>query len=84
MADAWLDADVPGLVRLARLVELAGTAGASMTVLSEIRHLEDRFGLSPMARRRLQWEVEQAPNEDVSSSSSREGGDGRWLKAVSG
>jgi hypothetical protein len=26
---------------------------------AEIRQLEDRFGLSPLARRRLQWEIEE-------------------------
>jgi hypothetical protein len=81
MADGWLDADVPGLERLARLVELAGRDGVPMAVLTEIRHLEDRFGLSPMARRRLQWELEQKPAE--AAPVEREGGDTRWLKAVS-
>lgn len=82
MAEVWLEADVPGLIRLAELVELGHQAGATpLTVLSEIRALEDRYGLSPLARRRLQWEVEQAgggkarePKEDES----------RWLRAVSG
>jgi hypothetical protein len=32
-------------------------------MLSEARQLEDRFGLSPMARRRLQWEVARAGAE---------------------
>ena len=27
---------------------------------AEIRQLEDRYGLSPIARRRLQWEIGQA------------------------
>jgi hypothetical protein len=83
MAEGWLDADVPGLERLARLVELAGRDGVPMAVLTEIRHLEDRFGLSPMARRRLQWELEQNPPEVATSGSAREGGDNRWRKAVS-
>lgn len=32
-------------------------------LLAEVRQLEDRLGLSPMAMRRLQWEVEAAPEE---------------------
>lgn len=32
-------------------------------LLSEVRQLEDRLGLSPMAMKRLQWEVEAAPEE---------------------
>ena len=57
MATAWLPADVPTLVRLARIVELDNRGEASAALLAEARQLEDRFGLSPMARRRLQWEV---------------------------
>lgn len=30
-------------------------------LLAEVRQLEDRLGLSPMAMRRLQWEIELAP-----------------------
>lgn len=30
-------------------------------LLAEVRQLEDRLGLSPMAMRRLQWEIERAP-----------------------
>src|SRR5262245_26380314 len=51
MAAVWLDADVPGLTRLARLVD----ADSPARHCSEMRQLEDRFGLSPLARRRLQW-----------------------------
>lgn len=60
MAAVWLDADVPALVRLAMLIDTVATGDASVMVLAEIRQLEDRFGLSPLARRRLQWELEQA------------------------
>ncbi len=57
MASEWIDADVLVLRRLAVLVDLAYRGEASSTVLSEIRQLEDRFGMSPMARRRLEWEL---------------------------
>lgn len=30
-------------------------------LLAEVRQLEDRLGLSPMAMRRLQWEIELVP-----------------------
>jgi hypothetical protein len=33
---------------------------AEVALLGEIRQLEDRLGLSPMAMRRLQWEVSQS------------------------
>jgi hypothetical protein len=78
MAAVWLDADVPALVRLAGLNELLEQGEATAMVLAEIRQLEDRFGLSPMARRRLQWELEQVePEKRVSVDQ-----EGRWLRAV--
>jgi hypothetical protein len=58
MATEYLQADIHGLYRLAVLVddfwkeptkELAG----------EIRLQQQQFGLSPLDRRRLQWEVEK-------------------------
>jgi hypothetical protein len=81
MAAVWLDADVPGLVRLARLVDRAAGGDASAMVLAEIRQLEDRFGLSPLARRRLQWEVERTPTAERRDASPKD--DARWLRAVS-
>jgi hypothetical protein len=63
MATAWLPSDVPTLVRLARIVEADNRGEATVGLLAEARQLEDRFGLSPMARRRLQWEVARAGAE---------------------
>jgi hypothetical protein len=79
MAAVWLEADAPALVRLAGLNELLEQGEATAMVLAEIRQLEDRFGLSPMARRRLQWEVEQAGVEPKPAAAQ----EGRWLRAVS-
>lgn len=80
MAHAWLEADVPGLARLASLLELTrGTEQAPLTVLSEVRALEDRYGLSPMARRRLQWEIEQAGGRPAAEVREDEE---RWLRAI--
>ncbi len=45
----------------------------------EIRQLEDRFGISPLARRRLQWEVAQA---ERSPSAKRGPAEVRKLRAV--
>lgn len=61
-----LDEDVPGLVR----VHLAG-AMVSVQLLAEMRQLEDRLGLTPMARRRLQWELpaEEEPAAKASKQS---------------
>lgn len=60
MATAWLPADVPVLIRLARMVERELRGEAVVAELAEMRQLEDRFGLSPRARRLLQWEVANA------------------------
>lgn len=84
MAAVWLAADVPGLVRLAVLVDRAATEGDAtpMTVLTEIRALEDRYGLSPLARRRLEWEIETSGTGPVESNGK--GSDARWRRVTSG
>lgn len=60
MASTYLEADLPALIRLAEMVDARarGELGATETVA--MTALEDRFGLSPKARRALQWEIEQA------------------------
>jgi len=80
MAAVWLEADVPALARLARLLDLLGEGEPSALLLAEVRHLEDRFGLSPLARRRLQWEIAQA---DVEPRKPERQDESRWLRAVS-
>lgn len=57
MAAAWLDADVDALARLAFLRDDFARGGAPATCLPAMQALEDRFGLSPKARRALQWEI---------------------------
>jgi hypothetical protein len=81
MAAVYLDADVPALTRLASLIEQASQRDVGAKVLAEIRQLEDRFGLTPLARRRLQWELEPAGGEDAPPSGESQ--DKRWLRAVS-
>jgi hypothetical protein len=80
MAAVYLEADVPALTRLAALVDQTAKGDVGANVLAEIRQLEDRFGLTPLARRRLQWEIEQATPVDRPAS---EGQNERWLRAVS-
>lgn len=60
MAAVWLPSDVAVLVRLARIIEADNRGEAAASMLAEARQLEDRFGLSPRARRLLQWEVAKA------------------------
>src|SRR5215213_9442178 len=60
MAAVYLEADVAALVRLARLKDDEERGELPATGLIAMQQLEDRFGLSPKARRALQWEVAQA------------------------
>jgi hypothetical protein len=59
MAAEYLDADVHGLYRLAVLVDRFWTH-PSVSVAQTIAHQEQRYGLSPLDRRRLEWIVEKA------------------------
>lgn len=59
MASQWLDTDVDALGRLACLWD-AFYQAPDAKVMSEIRLQEQRFGLSPLDRSRLQWEVARA------------------------
>lgn len=56
MADEWVDADVPGLVSLAVLVDEFWRTG-NRELAAEIRMQQREYGLSPLSRRSLQWEV---------------------------
>ena len=60
MASTYLEADVPALVRLAEMVDARSRGKLSSSETVAMTALEDRFGLSPKARRALQWEITQA------------------------
>lgn len=59
ISDEWVDADVPGLVALAQLVEDFWRADPRdrTKAHAEVRMASREYGLSPMSRRSLQWEV---------------------------
>lgn len=62
MASEYLEADRESLYPLARLHQDFWTATSSIarqSLAAEIRQQSVRFGLSPIDRRRLQWEVEK-------------------------
>jgi hypothetical protein len=82
MSMMFVAADVPALERLAGLVDRAARDEPSARVLSEIRMLEDRFGLNPAARRRLLWEIEPTGDVVVHEKLDEED-ESRWLRAVS-
>lgn len=56
MAGEFLDTDTHGLTRLARVINEFNETG-DVKLMPEIRLQEARFGLSPVDRARLQWEV---------------------------
>lgn len=75
MAAEYLGPDIlGGLYDLAELRQRRWTEPdtKALTALStEIRHQEVRFGLSPIDRRRLQWEVERGEQADDRTKSRR-------------
>src|SRR5687768_15399112 len=63
MASEYLEADRDGLTILAQLYQAFWTTEelkVRVQIASEIRQQSARFGLSPVDRRRLQWEIEKA------------------------
>jgi hypothetical protein len=80
MAVAWVDADVEPLKRLAKLRDLFERGEAPATALPAMQQLEDRYGLSPKARRALQWEIARA--EQSPSGSGGTGAKVHRLRAV--
>jgi hypothetical protein len=80
MAGMWLESDTPVLERLAELLDALYRGDRRARILNEIRQLEDRFGLSPLARRRLQWEIEH--RRPAQPEVPTAGGDERWLRVV--
>lgn len=57
MAAEYLPADVPGLVKLAKLEDEFNYGDHER--IAEIRLQRQCFGLTPLDRRRLQWEIER-------------------------
>lgn len=64
MALMWAVDDAHVLQRLLVLTAKAW-GGASSAEMSEIRQLEDRFGLNPKARRSLYWKIEGVDTPSV-------------------
>lgn len=58
-AGKGLERTVARYVMASALVEIEPTA----SMMGELRQLEDRLGLSSMALKRLQWEVESIPQD---------------------
>lgn len=62
MVAEWVDADIPGIIEVALLVDEFWTAEAvadRVRLRAEIRMSSREFGLTPIARRQLQWEIKR-------------------------
>jgi hypothetical protein len=57
MAAEFIAADIPGLVIVARLIDRFNYGAVELA--GEIRLQRQCFGLTPLDRRRLQWEIER-------------------------
>ena len=62
MAHEWLEADVEGLYRLAVVIDRFWRK-PSLHLLMVIGQQEQKYGLSPLDRRRLEWVIERAGEE---------------------
>jgi hypothetical protein len=91
MAPEFLEADVHGLFMLAELEDAFNRADKvkeRIELAKEIRLQRQAFGLTPIDRRRLQWEVErtesaQAQRPKKATASKKKGADPRsHLSAV--
>lgn len=58
-AEQWSDLGwTRAIARYCRMVVLSEQPKASASLISEVRQMEDRLGLTPMSMKRLQWEVD--------------------------
>jgi hypothetical protein len=80
IAAIWETCDHPAVERLGYLIDKGPEASASE--MGEARQLEDRLGLSPMARRRLQYEIDKAAGATASAPAAP-AKDDRFLRVVS-
>lgn len=81
IADEWVDADVPGLVALAMLWDSFFRFGDAR-IHAEARMASREFGLSPMSRRSLQWEIKRVEEQRAPLASPSRARDPR-LRAIS-
>lgn len=74
MAPEYVDADHHGMFRVAMLVNdfwTADSAKSRAEVQIRLEKADADFGTNPMARRRLQWEVERAEDAQAAGKSRR-------------
>lgn len=70
MAPEYDDSDKHGLIRLAILVDdywVADNANTRVKLSAEIRMQGQLYGITPLDRRRLQWEIERGEDAEEKS-----------------
>jgi hypothetical protein len=80
MATVWEPADEDSLIRLAVMRDEFHKGDLPVSAFSSMQALEDRFGLSPKARRALQWEITKGEVVEMPTKASAK----RTLRAVEG
>lgn len=83
MAAPYLSSDIATLRRLARMIDSDCRGRATAADRAEIRQVEDRFGLSPLSRRRLGWVIQATPPLEAVPSQPAESVRAR-LRSVTG
>lgn len=75
MAREYTEPDVHGLYRLAMIVDAFWTADKSITnrlqTIAEIRLQSQAYGLTPLDRSRLRWEVDRGEEADKKTKKRR-------------
>ena len=75
MSEEWTESDVDALYVAASLMQAFWDPETSLTfrirAASEVRQVLGECGLTPMARRRLQWQIEQGEEAAVRTSARR-------------
>jgi hypothetical protein len=75
MCEEWTESDVDALYVAASLMQAFWDPDTSLTfrirAASEVRQVLGECGLTPMARRRLQWQIEQGEEAAVRTSARR-------------
>lgn len=81
IASVWERCDYGAIARLCRYRSLDERGETGSTQVSQMTILEDRLGLSPMARRRLQYEIDKAAGATASAPAAP-ASDDRFLRVV--
>lgn len=83
MVAEWVDADVPDLLAIAVMVDEFWRSGDTR-IHAEVRMASREFGLTPMSRRSLQWEIKRLQEPKRPTEAPRPRRSGRSTLSVLG